>query len=86
MKQQKLLFWLHIIHISVLDKYRGILIFQRQIFYSETPLISFTFHYIQELGMINRLEFCQWLQQLEVDEFFFNKMLFTDESTFTNHG
>ena len=37
-------------HIS--SRYRGILIFQKQIFYSETPLISFTFHYIQELGMI----------------------------------
>ncbi|EZA50914.1 hypothetical protein X777_10741 [Ooceraea biroi] len=36
---------------------------------------------------INRIEFCQWaLQQLEVNEFFFNRILFTDESTFTNHG
>ncbi|EZA48216.1 hypothetical protein X777_14222, partial [Ooceraea biroi] len=36
---------------------------------------------------IHRIEFCQWaLQQLEVNEFFFNRILFTDESTFTNHG
>ena len=36
---------------------------------------------------VNQLEFCQWaLQQLKVDEFFSHKMLFTDESIFTNHG
>ncbi|RLU17341.1 hypothetical protein DMN91_009574 [Ooceraea biroi] len=42
---------------------------------------------LHENDFINRIEFCQWaLQQLEVNEFFFNRILFTDESTFTNHG
>ncbi|CAK9801642.1 hypothetical protein ANTPLA_LOCUS2883 [Anthophora plagiata] len=35
----------------------------------------------------NRLNLCQWgLQQYENDELFFERMLFTDEASFTNHG
>lgn len=42
---------------------------------------------LSENDFQNRLEFCQWgLRQLQIDNTFLNKILFTDEATFTNHG
>nr|XP_034195052.1 uncharacterized protein LOC117611224 [Osmia lignaria] len=42
---------------------------------------------LSENDFQRRLQFCKWgLQKLQDDEMFLNKILFTDEATFTNHG
>lgn len=42
---------------------------------------------LSENDFQKRLQFCEWgLRKLQDDQMFLNKILFTDEATFTNHG